>query len=352
MKTVGILTFQYSDNFGSELQCYALKKSIEKLCDYKVETINYSYLELRNYFETENLQKKFAEKLEKFKSFREKYFSLSGELMFSINKNDYPKYDYYIVGSDTVWQTPQTNDDATFFLDFVNHNAKKIAYAASSAGNPFVNEMLFKKYLSSFSKISVREESLKENIKKYVSKEIDVTLDPTMLLNTEDYAELIGNSSSYHGDNYIILYLVYGGYNTPYIVNFTNMVARKYNMEVKHFFPTLPDYIFENKSESFAFAGVEEFLDLIKNAGAIITNSFHGTAFSLIYNKPFYSFYNKKGGERIEHILNKCKLTDRLIKQYLPLDKVSFDINWEQANKIMDYEKKHSIEFLKNALER
>ena len=102
MKTVGILTFQYSDNFGSELQCYALKKSIENLCDYKVEIINYSYLELRNYFETENLKQKFEDKLEKFKKFREKYFSLSGDLMFSINKNNYPKYDYYIVGSDTV----------------------------------------------------------------------------------------------------------------------------------------------------------------------------------------------------------------------------------------------------------
>lgn len=352
MKTVGILTFQYSDNFGSELQCYALKKSIENLCDYKVEIINYSYLELRNYFETENLKQKFEDKLEKFKKFREKYFSLSGDLMFSINKNNYPKYDYYIVGSDTVWQTPQTNNDATFFLDFVTHDAKKIAYAASSAGNPSINEMLFKKYLSSFDDISVREQSLKENIKKFVSKEVAVTLDPTLLLTSGDYDKLIKNNNSNHEENYILLYLVYGGYNTPYIVNFTNMIARKYNMEIKHFFPTLPGYIFQNKSESFAFAGVEEFLELIKNSSVIITNSFHGTAFSLIYNKPFYSFYNKKGGERIEHILNKCNLTDRMIKQYLPLNKVSFDINWEQVNIIIEYEKKNSLGFLKNALER
>lgn len=351
MKTVGILTFQHSDNFGSELQCYALKRVIEEISGYHTEVINYSYLKLLNYFETDELKQQFKEKLDKFESFRKKYFQLSGELLYDLHVEDYPHYDYYVVGSDTVWQTPQTGDDTTYFLDFVKHDACKIAYGPSTAGNLNINNKIFEKYIPEFDHLSVREKSLRTFIRKYTDKDIPVVLDPTLLLRKEEYEEIENKDYTLPQKDYILLYLINGGNSTPYIVNFVNMVSRKYNLEVLYSLPGLPEYVFKNRAGSFAFAAPGDFLTLVRNAKLIVTNSFHGTAFSLIYKKAFYSFCNKKGGERIKNILEICGLENRLVEKYLNLGQVSFDIDWEGADKVIECEKENALEFLIKALE-
>lgn len=334
---VGILTFHDAHNYGAVLQAFALKKYIQKL-GYEVKIINYHHETIPDGFPREANEKRW----EKFNRFikglidnEEKVYTTEEEL----EKLD---IDFWICGSDQIWNTDITRGfNRGFFLDFETRG-KKISYAVSMGipELPKEYEDKFKESLEKIDKISVREESLKNYAEKFVDKEIARTLDPTLLLEEDDYNDLILDNK--HGE-YILIYAL--GPDDR-LTQIANKVADEKGAKIIE----LNDKRKENYfCEQISEAGPEEFLTLIKNAKAIITNSFHGTIFSIIFKKEFYTITRLNRNSRMENILKIVDMEDRLIDKIEDLDKIK-EQNFEKAYVRLKNEKEKSKDFLKKSL--
>lgn len=352
MKRVGILTFHIADNCGSVMQVFALKKVLEKYFACDVEVINYSYAVIGHPFAKQGLIDLFEERKRKFEDFIKKFIKLSGERIQKLTRNNCPEYDYYIVGSDTVWRMDLSRGDTAYFLDFVPDGKVRIAYGASAGGVTAKKyDALFENNIERFQYLSVREESFKLYIQQFTDKNVSVVLDPTLLLESSDYEEIYSEDTYKYDGDYIVLYLLYGKICTPNLVNFANMISIKYGYRVIHFFPDIPENIFWMNGGSFAFGGPECLSSVIKDARLVLTDSFHGTAFSIIHKVPFYSAYTKGGGERACSLLKQLKCEDRLLRGYINIEDICFEMNWDEIYGRLNQLRKNSLQYLKKALE-
>lgn len=354
MKKVGILTFYLNHNYGSTLQCYALKKVIENITDYEVKVIPHTFVKkIYNGFGEKHLYDKYNKRIAMFDDFLKNKIGCTDEHIEVLNKKNAPLYDYYVVGSDVIWDTYLTGSDSAFFLDFAEeYNCIKIAYAPSLNGRSEdkLNTELFNMYIDKFDYLSVREEKDIEYIKRFTSKEVKKVLDPTLLLDDSAYNELIDNQRK-KDKKFILVYLIYDETeNIQMILNLINRVAMEKDMEVIHFIYNIPNYIFGKRGKSFAFDGPMDFLWYIKNADLVITNSFHGTAFSIIFQKPFYSLIRKDSKVKTAALLYDLKLENRIWKPQIKIEEVSFEIDYSVANKRLQESIKESYDYLKKAL--
>ena len=128
------------------------------------------------------------------------------------------------------------------------------------------------------------------------------------------------------------------------------MLSRKYNLKVIHSFVEVPTNSINKENESFYFEGPKDFLWYIKNAEIVVTNSFHGTVFSILYGKPFYTYVVKSMSSRVVDLLQCLGLENRIIKGYKKLSEVDFNIDYSEAYRKLEVERKKSIRFLKKAL--
>lgn len=334
---VGILTFHDAHNYGAVLQAFALKKYIQKL-GYEVKIINYHHENIPDGFPREANEKRW----EKFNKFIKKL--IDNEEKVYTKEDDLEKLDidFWICGSDQIWNTDITRGfNRGFFLDFET-DGKKISYAVSMGipELPKEYEEKFKRSLERIDEISVREESLKQYAEKFVDKKIERTLDPTLLLDEKDYYDLILDNK--YGE-YILIYAL--GPDDR-LTKIANKVASKKGVKIIE----LNDRRKENYfCEQISEAGPEEFLTLIKNANAIITNSFHGTIFSIIFKKEFYTITRLNRNSRMENILKIVDMQDRLIDKIEDLDKIK-EQDFENAYRRLNSEKQKSKDFLKKAL--
>ena len=334
---VGILTFHDAHNYGAVLQAYALKKYIKKL-GYDVKIINYHHKTIPDGFPREGHEvrwDKFNKFIQELTDHEQKVYTTEEEL----EKLD---IDFWICGSDQIWNTEITRGfNKGFFLDF-NTKGKKISYAVSMGipELPKNEEEDFKQSINKLDCISVREESLKNYAEKFTEKEVTKTLDPTLLLNAEDYNDLIMENK--YGD-YILIYAL--GPDER-LTKIAKKIAEKKNIKIIE----LNDKKQENYfCEQISDAGPEEFLTLFKNAKAVVTNSFHGTIFSIIFQKEFYTITRLNRNSRMENILDIVEMRDRLIDKIEEIDNVK-EQNYERAIKNLEEEKRKSQEFFKNAL--
>ena len=209
MKKAGIMTIHYIDNYGSVLQCYALRHTINSFTDIEAEVINYACPGWKPISYTDDyIQKKYMIRLEKFKEFRAVYHGIEGPLIYDTD-DIIKKYDYYITGSDQVWNTHFRNTTEAYFLNFVPCNAKRISYAASvglPVSSPELKLEWFERNIHKFDHISLREKTHIPFISQFTDKEVCSVLDPTLLLTVDDYAELCKGTSHPDGD-YLFLYL-------------------------------------------------------------------------------------------------------------------------------------------------
>lgn len=353
MKKIGILSFCITDNHGTMLQMYALKCMLEKLGDYEVEIIPHAIIEkIDNGFGGELLRQKNAQRLKAFDDFLVDKLGYKGPYISKLTSENAPKCDVYIVGSDTVWCLFQIHNDENFFLDFVEDNIVKIAYAPSLGTNntSLFKKDIFEKYIDKFDYLSVREKCNVEFIQQFTEKPVHCVLDPTLLLNCNDYALIEEEISE---ENYILLYLVYDDTeNVSYIIQMANRLSLKYNLKVVHFIYNLPPYIYEDRGVSFAFEKTEKFLSYVKNAKLVLTTSYHGLAFSIIYKKAFYYITQQLGrASRPYDLLSKMGMMDRVLKPTLDLNDIDFDIDYLGVDEKLEKERKYSIEYLRTALE-
>ena len=346
---IGILTFHKSINYGSVLQAYALQNLLLKE-GYKVEIIDYEPKNYANMYIPfkkpttiwnilHNLNrvpvgKIIKEQNEEFKKFRDTYINLSREYNFESYYSDiFSQFDCVICGSDQVWNITLDDCDDIFFLPCVKH-IKKIAYAVSvndAKFNSCIRDIDLKNCISEFNYISCREKSGATKISNFIAKEdVAVTIDPTLLHSAREYDVIC--SKRIINQNYIFLYDMWSNSDALYAAK---VISSLFN---------LPVYT--------------DFLIYIKYADFVITDSFHGTAFSLIFEKQFVCINEKqnsgklKNDERITNILSELNIEERYLRvdnihSVKDLDNINYDIVTEKRNKLA----KKSIDWLLKAIE-
>ncbi len=351
MKKVGILTFQFADNYGAVLQCYALRKTISLLPECEAEVINFCP-PLFSYppkWDSEYEKFLFNKKRELFVSFLKQYCNISGPLGYSLD--EFPKYDYYCVGSDQVWSTNKRMDE--FFLPNVPKGAKRISYAASLGHAPDsykIKISTLKKYLPAFDHVSVRELVHVPLVESIIGSKCECVLDPTLLLDAEDYEPVI-SKEKLREDKFIFFYWLEHEPNLMRGVEMVNALSRKLEIPVVHSIWNAPEFMFTNDGGSMSLEGIENFLWYIKNAEYVITNSYHGTIFSVLFKKPFYTFVVKSMRGRIDTLCEKIGIENRVVECYLSISEIDERIDFELITENIREEKERSMLYLYAALE-
>lgn len=359
---VGIITFHRAINFGAALQVLALQKTIENIgacvevIDYRCEYIEKDYRNIR--INKNNILKDIVNnvisysirknKKNKFYDFNKKYLKLSNEIYYT--KKDLEKanseYDIFITGSDQVWDNKCAKFDSTYFLDFVDNKLKKNSYAASFAFAEIPNDLKdeYKRRLKDFNSISVREESGKKIFEELLMKDISVSLDPTLLLNKEEWDLFI--PKKYNTEKYILIYTV----NPPKnLYTYAKAISKKTGYKIINISDS-----FKKRGNTTYARGIDpgEFLALFKNAEIILTNSFHGTVFSIIFEKKFnveLTFSNNKINHRSENLLKLLSLENRIFENVDEKDWEK-EISYCNVKKILNCKRNESIEYLKKLL--
>lgn len=354
---IGLLTFHRANNYGAVLQAYALQNVVEGLgyeCEYLDISFNPGQIQetekqntmLRKLSKLKNIKGiiRGRKRTASFQKFRKLYLKISEE-KFGSDKyiTDSSKYESYIVGSDQVWNLNITNSTLSFLLHFVDKNKKKNSYA-SSFGVETLNEKekeIFKKYLSRFDNISVREKQGANIISSLIGKEATVCLDPTMLIDKEHWSAMAGRI------RYRKYVLIYAMADSAGLIKKAKEIAQKKKLKIIAI--GLKNEV--KGIKNIRTASPTQWLGLIKNADTVVTNSFHGTAFSLNFNKNFYVEYLPTGwsvNSRLKNIIEMFGLEECLIDEETICDSAS--INYNNVNKILNEKRVKSLNYLRSIL--
>ena len=359
---VAIITFHNSTNYGAVLQAFALQKKIFDLQN-NVEIIDYVCQHKKNMYKIAEFKKNASlkynllqiinaplvlSKNRKMYKFMNKNYKLTLKKFYSSKEvRKYLKqWDKVICGSDQIWNYNNTGFDKTYFLDFIDDEDKKISYAASfgveNIENKYIEE--YKKLLSGIKYLSVREESGKKIIKKILNRDVKVVLDPTLLLGKNEWCEF--SSVKYmKKDKYILLYTLH--YSSE-IIDIAKKLSEKLKYKVIMISTRMKYYFSSFKCLN---PNPNEFVNLINNAEYVITDSFHGTVFSINLEKEFFVYLNDKlkNNSRVENILSVFGLENRILKNNNDF-KIQKKINYQNISYILSKLRNDSIEFLVNSL--
>lgn len=366
---IGILTQPLHNNYGGLLQAYALQSFLARQ-GHDVLTVDFSktykpkfggikgiaknsikkYIlrhDIKSVFPLKDTEKhKISQHTNRFISENIRRTQLITDLSeFSFLK--YYNFDAFIVGSDQVWRPSYSPGMPAFFLDFLldDKKIKRIAYAASF-GVDHCDEFtkhelkIYSSLAKQFDAIGVREDSAINLCKQYFGVEAEQVLDPTLLLDKSDYIEIIqkDHASPINGDM-----MVYILDNSEEKKNIINKVAKNYYLKPFNFMP-------HNRNDNIYYP-VSAWLKGFMDAKFIVTDSFHGVIFSIIFNKPFIAIGNKERGlSRFTSLLNMFSLEEKLIYSINDLKAAIEPINYIEINKIKDEKKELATKFLNNAL--
>lgn len=344
----GIITFHDANNYGAVLQAYALNSKMNEYCE--TEIINYNNLYFHKNENIKGLKSKIIElcykkdmqkKDKEFVDFRKNNLYIRDKI---VKKEDLQnlnnKYDLFISGSDQVWNLKCSGYDDTYFLNFVNDRTKKFSYSASfGTSMPELDEEHIN-FIKEFNKVSVREKSGKEYLNKINIDSIK-TCDPVFLLKKEQW-DIITESSN---DKYILVYEVVNGVN---MISFAKQLSKITGLKVVVITSSKKPILGVKTVRNI---GPINWLKLIKNADYIITNSFHGLAFSLIFNKQFFIelLSNSNSNARMLELLEEMNLKSRLLKNVKceKIELIQFDI----INKIIDTDRNNSIKYIESIIQ-
>lgn len=370
LKKVGIITMHKVINYGSFLQAYATQYIVEKL-GYECEIIDYRFPNEwhfeRGVTGTSGVKKYISNIIHKLgiKSGHRKKIKLNKAINKYLNlsipynspseiKKKPPIYDIYITGSDQTWNPKHTKGDDTFLLAFAPDKAKKISFSASIAGNNLKDEYKssFKKFLIRYNNISIRDSGGNNIMKDLIGREVDVTLDPTLMINKDEWSLFAKNRESIYSNNsYIIFYLITHSFDvTPYIYELLKKLQEKTGLKV-YSFSDIPSS-FGINYENCADIGAEDFIELFEKSSYVVTSSFHGTAFAVNFGIPLYSVIDSLdiADDRQISLLHKLEIEQCLVPVNKPFDEIQpiYNIEKEQLN--LDKLRADSLKYLRNAL--
>ena len=377
---VGVITIVRVNNYGAELQAFATQKALQ-MSGYDAEIIDYYYFTNTRHIATKQSKPVFNMPLklrivvwlypwynrfkrlkgdkqnyksreQRFEAFHKQYTRFSHEYkriedLYSAEMT----YDAYIVGSDQVWNPNNYTSLDPYFLKFAPRGKKKISYASSFGVSSIPEKTVayYKDALGGLDAISVREENAVKLVEEISGRSAQWVLDPTLLLRRDDWLKY-ANKPAGIPERYVLIYEV-----TPctYLKDLALYLADRAMCRVVRI---NREAVREEKDEeviNVMDGGPAEFIWLFGNATMVVTNSFHGTAFSLNMNKDFYVVtpVRKSNNSRQKSILKLFGIEDRLVVENSSLDIEIKKVDYTHVNAVLDVQREKSLSYLKNAID-
>lgn len=366
---IATLTFHASHNYGSVLQAYALSKQLE-LMGNEVQIINFRSQAQKEVFKRKPNLKSFRNKVFFFFIYKKIYkrydeFERFINSVLPVTEKEYQtceqlheienSYDAFVCGSDQIWNPVCQDFNSAYYLQFLSENAraKKIAYAPSFGKHEF-DEAITKQinaWAKDFDSISVRELKGKAVLNEIDPAKISVVCDPVVLLDKMYWDELAAEPNI--KEPYMLVYFLENNHGRK---DFVDELSKTLGLRVVVLIEYLRD-IAKPYIKKYD-ASPEEFVGLFQHASFVYTNSFHGTAFSTIFRKPFITVIapdqanaaNNNDSRKIDY-LTKIGLESRLVQNDLPDKDVLMHVDYKAANEKMQEFREFSYQYLKRALE-
>lgn len=377
---IGIITILKVNNYGAELQAYATQAALKKL-GYEVEIIDYLFYKNPGHRRTKwsapvfrfslvsrlkewlypkmtalkTLNNRKTQKLRerRFANFHKENTSLSPTYrsMDELYSARLP-YDMYLTGSDQVWNPGIYSSLNPYFLTFAPEGKKRVAYAASFGVSqiPAYAKPYYRERLRQYDAIGVREREAVDMVQSVADRKAEWVLDPTLLLTKVDWMKVARQPETSINGKYILIYELTP---CPYIGQFARHLHAAKGWQMVRICKRACREYKERDIINITDAGPAEFLHLVANAGLVITNSFHGTAFSINFGRDFYTVLplRKKNNSRQRSLLQMFGLGERLLVEGTPWEDIpNTSIDYSEVDKCLDRERNKSIQFLEDAI--
>lgn len=371
MKKIGIITYFYYYNYGTMLQGYATCKAFEKygqddvdsqiidcrfgekklsqweVAQIRVKRLFVYFTQAKRIYKTFVFQKQATFKQEAFNQFTKQICRLSNRTYFNSSdlKDNPPFYDIYVTGSDQTW-SPKVGLRDSLFLGFAPESKVKAAYAPSIGVTTYTHEQssYVKERLAKYQFVSCRERYGSEILQALSPVMVETVLDPTLMLSADEWREISINPQK--KGKYILCYFIG---DRMYYRRFARRLSEQTGMPLIYIPVSYVDF---TKGDNMEWkAGPREFLGLIDNAEYVLTDSFHGTIFSVNFNKTFFSFVKHKGLDamdnmRIVDILERLALKDRLYDDYRNGEIDTSHIDYTKTNELLAMERQVSEAYI------
>lgn len=368
---VSIITIVDNTNFGTYLQALATGIAIRKL-GHESEVIRYT----RQFMTPKGMSMAIL-KDRGLLSWINRYVLHSNKYTWTLREKDHkflssfvpvtqeyigyntlasnpPTADVYLTGSDQVWNSVYNKGiDKSFYLDFAPEGKKRISYAASIGMKDIpANEIdETKALLSKYQHITVRETSAKTILSKLGLKS-EVVLDPTLLLDKEEWTAIANKYSFDVKEPYLLTYSVEYGNEDSYIKYYAQQIAKQRNLKIYHVSYSrsgmMPDYV----DKAFPLATPDLFLNLMLHASFVVVSSFHGTAFAVNFNKQFLTISPHRFNSRVESLLGLLGLKQRIINDDKSDITAMDSIDYEKINMLLDQERVKSMNRFRYIIEK
>lgn len=381
---IGVITIEQVGNYGAELQCYATQKVLQNIgCD--AEIIDYCYYKDYRYKDSKmsepfvpmtfkerifyvlkyRIVNRFVDKVlllfnsniarrnSRFAAFHAENTKMSRKYMSMPELYEASMdYDIFVTGSDQVWNPGAQSSIEPYFLTFAPDSARKISFAGSfgvSEIEPNLRER-YKEYLSRYDFISVREQNACDMVKQLVGKDAECVLDPTLLLTKDEWMKVARQYDNVP-ERYVLVYTLF---ESPAIFSLAKKVAKEKGISVLRI--TKRAY-FVSRIEgisNISDAGPAEFISLIAGADYIITDSLHGTAFSINFGIPFLTIVSSKNNNnsRMESLLKVVGLSGRMVYEEKEVSSLIYNdnIDFKEIENHIKKARVTSMNFLNKAL--
>lgn len=366
---IKVITRHAPSNYGSMLQSIATIRTIERL-GHECEIIDYQRPDergLKSVLTQASRKKAYANPIKKllyvgiryplekyaqvkFDKMRSKYLKMTSRCSSHQDLKNL-KADAFMTGSDQVWgPTIDGRYDSAYFLQFVDSNTPKLAYAASFGKTKFDKRTVteYKSMLAEYDKIAVREKSAVSLLEEWgLDNCLGQVLDPTLLLDSKTWKDLLVSkydSQKYANKNYILVYQIH---NDPKLSDYAKRIARQTGKELLRVNPYLHQKFRGGKFICCPDLG--EFLALIDNASCIITDSFHGTCFAINFGKQFIEILpNNATGTRNQSILELTGLSNRILRDFDDYSLIDEVIDYGKVYEVLVAERRKSLEGMKS----
>lgn len=375
MTKVLILTLEQGENYGGMLQAYALQKQLDNMDveSFSTWSLKHRWLGEREKYLVRSLLRLIRpsstfdlspkDKL-LVRKYTQAFINANVRVAPVYRSSQYRKslknYDAIIVGSDQVWRAKYV-DVSDYLLEYEKNRSDilKISYAASFGKDDlseYSKRLIRKsaKLARKFNAISVREDSGVHVCKNRWGVDAIQVVDPTLLLSKKEYIQLVKDDfeNIIPSAGELFSYVLDKSGGKQHIID---KVATKLNLEVFEIMPPLPSSRLEfiEKPDKFILPPVAQWLKSFTDAKFVVTDSFHGCAFSIIFNKPFIAIGNEgRGLARFTSLLKLFNLEDRLVlaESDITDDLIAREIDWAAINKKVEFERKRSFEYLKKNL--
>lgn len=327
-RKIGIITYHFARNYGAVLQCYALRKYLET-AGYDATVLNaVSRIQEKNnsVFQKKNGIKnlfvnavllpfinKRLRKDKRFTDFVEKYIPHTEKVVNTEQLKaliDREQYSSIVSGSDQVWNPHILDFDEMFFLPFET-KATKIGYSVSIGRSSLDDIRGYAKYARDFPYVGVREKSAMKDVETICGHSVVNTVDPVLLLTREEWEIFVNKNSILSQEKYLLCYLI-DRKSIKQNMAIAEQISKVCGIKIKYVWMHLGKESFQ--SNFINDAGPVEFLNYMYYASAVLTDSYHGTVFSTIFNKPLYSVINNRQSDdsRIRDYLTLIGLESRI----------------------------------------